>query len=351
MISRNSQVPLYVQLADTLREQIRNGEIKVGDKLQSETEMIRNYRLGRLTIREALGILVNEGLIEKRHGKGTFCKTNIVEKKHRVDIFLNLAEVDFIPYYLRSICAVLDSENVNIVMGDTRNDADVICNLLENALLDGTDGIIFQPSNTDENAPEKLQSVLKSLEDVSVPYVMIDTFYKNVPESYVVMDEHQAGKIAADYFVRLGHTELCAVGCSGRVDSSERIEGFVSGLKIKPQIIEYSKNLKAALEAVISENSNITGIFCFNDGVAKRCYDILSSMNISIPEQMSVISVDDTIIASTLSPTLTSVIHPKEHLGKEAAKAILSIISGESVWPYKKVFQPSMAIRKSCCEI
>lgn len=351
MLSRNSQVPLYIQLADTLREQIRSGEIKEGDKLPSETEMIKYYHLGRLTIRDALDILVHEGLLEKRHGKGTFCKTNFVQKKHRVDVFLNLAEVEFIPYYLRSICAVLESENVNIVMGDTKNDPEMICNLLENALLDGSNGIIFQPANTDENASEKICDVLKRLTEARVPYVMIDTFYRNVPESYVVMDEFQAGKIAADYFVRMGHTKLCAIEHQKRLDSMGRIQGFLAGLENKPETIEYDKNLKESIENTLKANSDITGIFCFNDGVAKKCYDILTAMHLSIPEEISVISVDDTIVASTLSPTLTSVIHPKEHLGKDAAKAILAMISGEALWPYKKVFQPTIAIRKSCCEI
>ena len=350
MLSRNSQIPLYVQLADCLREQIRSGEIKEGDKLPSETEMIKYYQLGRLTIRDALDILVHEGLLEKRHGKGTFCRTNFVQKKYRVDVFLNLAEVEFIPYYLRSICAVLESENVNIVMGDTKNDPNMICNLLENSLLDGSNGIIFQPANADENASEKICDVLNRLTEKNVPYVMIDTFYRNVPESYVVMDEFQAGKIAADYFVQMGHTKLCAIEHQNRLDSMGRIKGLIAGLENEPKIIEYSKNLKTALESTLKENKDITGIFCFNDGVAKKCYDILSSMQISIPDEMSVISVDDTIVASTLSPSLTSVIHPKEHLGRDAAKAILSMISGESLFPYKKVFQPTIAIRKSCCE-
>lgn len=351
MISRKSQIPLYIQLADTLREKIKNGEIKEGDKLESETEMIKHYHLGRLTIREALGVLVNEGLLEKRHGKGTFCKTNIVQKKYRVDIFLNLAETDFIPYYLRSICGVLEAENINIVMADTRNDAEVICSLLENAILDGTDGIIFQPTNSEEDAPEKLCEILDRLEENRVPYIMIDTYYRNVAESYVVMDEFQAGKIAADYLIRLGHTRLCAIEQSDRVDSRGRTEGFVSALDEKPCIIEYDENLHTSITEALAKTGDITGIFCFNDGIAKKCYDILSTMNISIPEDISLISVDDTVIASALSPTLTSIIHPKEHLGKEAAKAILSMISGKSMWPYKKVFQPAIAIRESCREM
>ncbi len=351
MINRNSHIPLYVQLSDIFRQKISTGEIKEGDKLPSESEMIKQYHLGRLTIREALGILVNEGLLEKRHGKGTFCKTNFVQKKHRVDIFLDLADVEFIPYYLRSICAVLESENINIIMGDTRNSTDVICNLVENALLSDTDGIIFQPTNTEENAPEKLCEILKRVSDAKIPYVMIDTFYKNLPESYVVMDEHQAGKIAADYFVQMGHTKLCAIGHPNRVDSTQRIEGFMKSFETKPYFIECDKDISSSIKDIFSKNDDVTGVFCFNDGVAKKCYDALSSMNISVPEQVSVISVDDTIIASTLSPTLTSVIHPKENLGKEAARAIVAMISGKETWPYRKVFQPSLAIRKSCREI
>lgn len=346
MIKRNSSLPLYVQLADSVREKIRSGEIKVGDMLPSENEMIKQYKVARLTVREALSILVNEGLLEKRHGKGTFCRASLNLKKHRVDIFLNLAEVDFIPYYLRSICEVLESENVNVVMADTKNDTDTITSLIENALLDKTDGIIFQPSNSSENAPANLIGALAKAESASVPYVMIDTFYKNLPESYVVMDELQAGKIAADYFTTLGHKKLCAISYPHRTDSKERLCGFLSAFKGEVHTLEYKDTFRESLVSLIKKE-NFSGIFCFNDSVAKTCYDILSYVGMKIPDEMSIISVDDTVVASTLSPTLTSVIHPKEKLGRDAAKAVLTMISGELKWPYKKVFQPSLALRES----
>lgn len=72
MLNKKSHVPLYIQLADILREQIKTGKIKENDKLPSESEMIKQYQLGRLTIRDALGILVNEGLLEKKTRKRNF---------------------------------------------------------------------------------------------------------------------------------------------------------------------------------------------------------------------------------------------------------------------------------------
>ena len=73
MINRTSGMPLYIQLADKIRQEIREGKINPGDKLMSESEMVKYYQIGRLTIREALSVLVNEGLLIKHHGKGTFC--------------------------------------------------------------------------------------------------------------------------------------------------------------------------------------------------------------------------------------------------------------------------------------
>ena len=163
MINRNSSIPMYVQLADILREQMASGELKPGDKLPSETEMIKKYKLGRLTIRDALSILVNEGLLEKHHGKGTFCKSNITQQKTRVDLLLNLSDLYFIPYYLRSICEVLESDNVNVVLSDTKNDVDAICSLLERILAEGSDGIIFQPTLEASEAPDKRVGVLNKL--------------------------------------------------------------------------------------------------------------------------------------------------------------------------------------------
>lgn len=351
MINRNSSVPMYVQLADTLREQIVSGKIKPGDKLPSETEMIKQYNLGRLTIRDALSILVNEGLLEKHHGKGTFCKTNFTPKKTRVDLLLNLSDFYFIPYYLRSICEVLESENVNIVLSDTKDDVDTICALLERIFAEGSSGIIFQPNTDTSQAPQKLVDILNKLVEADIPYIMIDTKYDNVPASYAIMDELHAGKIAADYFVRMGHSSLCVIWQKNRVDSILRAEGFSNALTAPPYKIENDDNLDISLKTVLTEHPEITGFFCYNDVVAKKCYDILNELGIAIPDRISVISVDDTIIASTLSPTLTSIMHPKENLGKVAANAMISIISGDTDWPYRKVFEPSLAIRQSCIEI
>ncbi len=71
-IYRNSPVPRYHQLKEILREKIRSGEWKPGDIIPSERELSETYGISRMTTRQAITDLVNEGVFYREQGKGTF---------------------------------------------------------------------------------------------------------------------------------------------------------------------------------------------------------------------------------------------------------------------------------------
>lgn len=66
----------YEQVAEILAAKIRNGEWQIGQKLPGEIELAREYGVGRSTVRETLNILQQKGMIEKRHGSGTYVTEN-----------------------------------------------------------------------------------------------------------------------------------------------------------------------------------------------------------------------------------------------------------------------------------
>ena len=74
MIDRKNPMPLYLQLRDLLREDIASGTYPRGSRLPTEQELSARYGLGRATVRSALEQLEREGLIEKRHGVGSFVR-------------------------------------------------------------------------------------------------------------------------------------------------------------------------------------------------------------------------------------------------------------------------------------
>jgi GntR family transcriptional regulator len=71
-IVRDSKLPIYHQLYEILRYNILHGEWQPGDMLPPESELIERYKVSRITVRQALETLVNEGLIYRQQGRGTF---------------------------------------------------------------------------------------------------------------------------------------------------------------------------------------------------------------------------------------------------------------------------------------
>lgn len=72
MLDRNSPIPLYAQLEDVLRAAIIQREWEVNTAIPSEVELSKNYNLSRMTVRSVITTLVNEGLLYRVQGKGTF---------------------------------------------------------------------------------------------------------------------------------------------------------------------------------------------------------------------------------------------------------------------------------------
>jgi GntR family transcriptional regulator len=64
----------YERIADEIRRAIRAGELVPGDKLPAETQLVADYRRSLPTVRDALRLLRDEGLIEKQHGRGNFVR-------------------------------------------------------------------------------------------------------------------------------------------------------------------------------------------------------------------------------------------------------------------------------------
>jgi GntR family transcriptional regulator len=75
----SSRIPLYYQLENVLREKITSGAYASGERLPTEIELIEQYSVSRITVRQALSALAEDGLIERRQGRGTY----VAERKSK----------------------------------------------------------------------------------------------------------------------------------------------------------------------------------------------------------------------------------------------------------------------------
>ncbi|GHI01485.1 GntR family transcriptional regulator [Neobacillus kokaensis] len=80
MINKNSPIPLYYQLEEYIKELIEQGDLKPGDALPPEREYAEEYKISRMTVRQAFTQLVNEGYLYRIQGKGTFVSERKIEQ-------------------------------------------------------------------------------------------------------------------------------------------------------------------------------------------------------------------------------------------------------------------------------
>ena len=79
-MDKNSSIPLYQQMAEDIKYKILTGKLGPNDKLQTEFELSQAYDVSRITVRKAVEILSEEGLVVKRQGIGTFVNAGIKSK-------------------------------------------------------------------------------------------------------------------------------------------------------------------------------------------------------------------------------------------------------------------------------
>jgi GntR family transcriptional regulator len=92
---RAEGVPIYVQIRERLREEITGGTLKRGEKLPPEHELAGNFGVSRMTIRASIEDLVDEGLLYRRHGVGTFVAFPHLQRDHtRLTSFFDKAEAE-----------------------------------------------------------------------------------------------------------------------------------------------------------------------------------------------------------------------------------------------------------------
>ncbi|WP_338780365.1 phosphonate metabolism transcriptional regulator PhnF [Metabacillus sp. FJAT-52054] len=72
MIKKDSPVPIYFQVEENIKDKISSGEWKSGEAIPSERQFCEQYSISRMTVRQAISNLVNEGILERKRGRGTF---------------------------------------------------------------------------------------------------------------------------------------------------------------------------------------------------------------------------------------------------------------------------------------
>jgi len=350
MIDRNSMEPLYVQVKNHIITSIENGELKIGDKLMSENEMLKFYGVGRVTIRNALSELVAEGCLRKEQGLGTFVMAYPKKAKRlNIDVLLDAGDTYFVPaYVLKGISPVLEQNNCNLLMHDTKHDSEHIIHLLESILDRGTDGVLMQPVFRDFRSAE-MDAVMERYDRAGVPVVILLGSIPNENCIYLAIDDEYGTEIATRYLLECGHRKILGLFHEKDRNPTHRLQGFRKAFQgvADAEVFEIiTPNWEKEVLHLVRDKK-ITAIQCYNDHVAVECLRVLVENGIRVPQDISLVGFDDSEIAQNSIPRLTTMTHPKDHLGRAAAEAVLRRIRNPSEVVEGVTYRPGLVIRQS----
>jgi GntR family transcriptional regulator len=87
MLDKNSSVPIYAQLERIIKDNIKEKKYLPGEPLPTERELTELFGVSRMTIRQAISNLVNEGVLYRIPGKGAYVSKEVIEKKLEIESF------------------------------------------------------------------------------------------------------------------------------------------------------------------------------------------------------------------------------------------------------------------------
>lgn len=170
----------------------------------------------------------------------------------------------------------------------------------------------------------------------------------------IISDGRLAGRAAMEHLMELNHRRI---GYVGEIENENRYQAYCDSLAAHgiPHKKELVANVPLSLEGgyrgasqLLEREANVTALFCSNDITAIGAMRAIQEHKLRIPDDISIISIDDIDTAQYLSPMLTTVHMPVEEMGQMTAKLLIDRIEGGHHLPVKMTLPFYIAKRESC---
>ncbi len=189
------------------------------------------------------------------------------------------------------------------------------------------DGIILSSPVTD------CEPVLRALEALDIPFVRISPGTNHALTSSVFMDDAQAADDMTAHLINAGHRRIGFIkGHPNHKGSEDRLAGYRraldrAGITFDPQLVcdgefDFDSGVRGA-NRLLNLPEPPTAIFASNDDMAAGVLAVAHDRNLNLPAELSVAGFDDTTLARTVWPPLTTIHQPMAELAQTAAEILI----------------------------
>jgi LacI family transcriptional regulator len=191
--------------------------------------------------------------------------------------------------------------------------------------------------------------------DPKIPTIVVGEFGNSINSSHVDVDNIKGGILATEHLIASGCRDILAITGDLKLQSGrDRLEGYnkamaSGGFKAREELIlqgDYTSATARDLTiGALKKGIKFDGIFAANDQSAVSAMEVLKSQGIDVPSQIKIVGFDDSPIASSNTPSITTIRQPIRELGAEVALSLLATLEGEEV--ADKLLDVELIVRES----
>jgi DNA-binding LacI/PurR family transcriptional regulator len=238
----------------------------------------------------------------------------------------------FFPRLLRGVSAMVSARDLQLVllMPSSREEIERTCSYL---IAGHVDGVIAASLHGDDSLPARLS-------EANIPLVLVGRPPRGVSASYVDVDNRQGARSAVEHLVARGRRVICTIaGPHDMAVGIDRLAGYreaiaEAGLPADRHLEAYGEFTQeggaVAMARLLAARADIDGVFAASDLMAAGALSVLAEAGRAVPADVSVVGFDDSLVATSTTPPLTSVHQPIEEMGHEAARLLVEAVDGRS---------------------
>ena len=327
-----------MELVEWIKEQIFLKNLLPGQKIYSENELKELFGVSRQTVRHAIEVLEREDIVRSVKGSGTYINDSrfSVDRKHSKVMLITICEdVHILQQILQGMEHVLSEHGYTVQIACTNNQYDKERTILEDIIHhDEVAGIIIEM--TKSGIPSPNFHLYEKICKRRIPILFLNSYCSTLKIPHVSINNRLAGKNAAKHLIEMGHQRIGGIFKLDDIQGHQRYAGYLdamyeAGLEIDDNRILWLdtmdvRNLSKSMQLILERIENCTGVFCYNAQIARELMELLKEQEILIPEDLSVVAVDDSDLVMEDDRTLSAIPYPIEKLGEKVAQNLIKMM-------------------------
>lgn len=339
--------PKYQLICDHFYAEIRAGRLEAGQSLPPEAKLSEMLGVSRNTLRQALGKLEDDGMLERVRGRGTFLTSEQQRhsRKHNSTFALLSPQIregsypSLIDGFERACAGFQHQSVVRNSHNDIGQQADILMQFMQQSI----GGVAVVPTTMRPTPAYQLQL----LQEQHIPVVCCHRTVDGLTAPSVVFSGHEIGWQAAQALLKRGHRRIAFLYAHRYSMVDERESGFRSAIAdlVGPHgarldmmsyddgadvaKVEAQVAIRAALSRIVAQSERATAIFCMDANAAAQVYLLSSELGLRVPQDLSLLYFGSTWRESPLSQRISSVCVNEREMGACSANLLHEMRTGK----------------------